>query len=141
MQRGAFIALSEPSVAKAKAAPKAKAKVKKQSAGSKGEEALAAQLLAAGVGFEREQTLIPKRRFRFDFLITGSDLVIEVEGGTWSGGRHTSGVGFRSDCYKYNLALELGYRVLRYTTDMVVKGEAIAQILDILGAESASEGL
>ena len=130
-------------MAKAKAAPKAKAKAKakKQSAGSKGEEALAAQLLAAGVGFEREQTLIPKRRFRFDFLITGSDLVIEVEGGTWSGGRHTSGAGFRSDCYKYNLALELGYRVLRYTTDMVTKGEAIAQILNILGAESAAEGL
>lgn len=130
-------------MAKAKTAPKAKpkAKAKKQSAGSKGEEALAAQLLAAGVGFEREQTLIPKRRFRFDFLIIGSDLVVEVEGGTWSGGRHTSGVGFRSDCYKYNLALELGYRVLRYTTDMVTKGEAIAQILDILGAESASEGL
>jgi len=130
-------------MAKAKTAPKAKAKAKakKQSAGSKGEEALAAQLRAAGVEFEREQTLIPKRRFRFDFLITGSDLVIEVEGGTWSGGRHTSGVGFRSDCYKYNLALELGYRVLRYTTDMVTKGEAIAQILDILGAESASEGL
>jgi very-short-patch-repair endonuclease len=130
-------------MAKAKTAPKAKpkAKAKKQSAGSKGEEALAAQLRAAGVEFEREQTLIPKRRFRFDFLITGSDLVIEVEGGTWSGGRHTSGVGFRSDCYKYNLALELGYRVLRYTTDMVTKGEAIAQILNILGAESAAEGL
>ncbi len=130
-------------MAKAKTAPKAKAKAKakKQSAGSKGEEALAAQLLAAGVEFAREQTLIPKRRFRFDFVITGSDLVIEVEGGTWSGGRHTSGVGFRSDCYKYNLALELGYRVLRYTTDMVTKGEAIAQILDILGAESAAEEL
>jgi very-short-patch-repair endonuclease len=130
-------------MAKAKTAPKAKAKAKakRKSAGSKGEEALAAQLLAAGVEFAREQTLIPKRRFRFDFLIIGSDLVVEVEGGTWSGGRHTSGVGFRSDCVKYNLALELGYRVLRYTTDMVTKGEAIAQIIDILGAESAAEEL
>ena len=118
-----------------------KPKAKKKSAGSKGEDALAAQLLAAGVGFEREQLLIPGRRFRFDFVITGSDLVIEVEGGTWSGGRHTSGVGFRSDCFKYNKALELGYRVLRYTTDMVTKGEAIAQVMDILGAESAVEGL
>ena len=126
-------------MARAKAKPKAKAK--KQSAGSKGEEALAAQLQAAGVSFEREQLLIPGRRFRFDFVITGSDLVIEVEGGTWSGGRHTSGVGFRSDCFKYNKALELGYRVLRYTTDMVTKGEAIAQVVDILGAESAVEGL
>jgi len=129
--------------AKTKAKPKAKpkAKAKKQSAGSKGEEALAAQLQAAGVSFEREQLLIPGRRFRFDFVITGSDLVIEVEGGTWSGGRHTSGVGFRSDCFKYNKALELGYRVLRYTTDMVTKGEAIAQVMEILGAESAVEGL
>ena len=118
-----------------------KPKAKKKSAGSKGEDALAAQLLAAGVGFEREQLLIPGRRFRFDFVITGSDLVIEVEGGTWSGGRHTSGVGFRSDCFKYNKALELGYRVLRYTTDMVTKGEAIAQVMDILGAESVVEGL
>lgn len=126
-------------MARAKAKPKAKAK--KQSAGSKGEQALAAQLQAAGVSFEREQLLIPGRRFRFDFVITGSDLVIEVEGGTWSGGRHTSGVGFRSDCFKYNKALELGYRVLRYTTDMVTKGEAIAQVVDILGAESAVEGL
>ena len=126
---------------KAKTKAKPKAKAKKQTAGSKGEEALAAQLQAAGVSFEREQLLIPGRRFRFDFVITGSDLVIEVEGGTWSGGRHTSGVGFRSDCFKYNKALELGYRVLRYTTDMVTKGEAIAQVMDILGAESAGEGL
>jgi len=126
---------------KAKTKAKPKAKAKKQSAGSKGEEALAAQLQAAGVSFEREQLLIPGRRFRFDFVITGSDLVIEVEGGTWSGGRHTSGVGFRSDCFKYNKALELGYRVLRYTTDMVTKGEAIAQVMEILGAESAVEGL
>lgn len=126
-------------MAKKKAATKPQAK--KQSAGSKGEDALAAQLQAAGVSFEREQLLIPGRRFRFDFVITGSDLVIEVEGGTWSGGRHTSGVGFRSDCFKYNKALELGYRVLRYTTDMVTKGEAIAQVMDILGAESAVEGL
>jgi very-short-patch-repair endonuclease len=126
---------------KAKTKAKPKAKAKKQSAGSKGEEALAAQLQAAGVSFEREQLLIPGRRFRFDFVITGSDLVIEVEGGTWSGGRHTSGVGFQSDCFKYNKALELGYRVLRYTTGMVTKGEAIAQVMDILCAESAVEGL
>ena len=58
-----------------------------------------------------------------------------------AGGRHTSGVGFRSDCFKYNKALELGYRVLRYTTDMVTKGEAIAQVMEILGAESAVDGL
>lgn len=112
---------------------------KRRSTGSKGEETFAAQLRAAGVGFQRELMLIPGRRFRFDFLIDGSDLVVEIEGGTWSGGRHTTGAGFRSDCYKYNRALELGYRVLRYTTDMVTKREAITQVLEILGAEALSE--
>ena len=94
----------------------------------------------AGAKAKAELMLIPKRRFRFDFLLAG-DLIIEVEGGTWSGGRHTTGAGFRSDCFKYNAALELGYRVLRYTTDMVTKGEAIAQVERIVAAESAYEAL
>tara|TARA_R100001480_G_scaffold62534_5_gene74820 strand:+ start:451 stop:780 length:330 start_codon:yes stop_codon:yes gene_type:complete len=108
---------------------------------SKGEEQLAAQLDGAGIGYEREQMLIPGRRFRFDFLVSGTNLIIEVEGGTWSGGRHTTGAGFKSDCWKYNKALELGYRVLRYTTDMVTKGEALAQIVEILRQEGAKTAL
>ena len=108
---------------------------------SKGEERLAAQLRDAGVAFERELMLIPGRRFRFDFLVIGTNLIVEVEGGTWSGGRHTTGAGFKSDCWKYNKALELGYRVLRYTTDMVTKGEALAQIVEVLGQEGAKTAL
>ena len=123
-----------------KAGAKAKAKqAGSKPAGSKGEIALAGQLDLRGISYERELMLIPKRRFRFDFLLAQFALVVEVEGGTWSGGRHTSGVGFRSDCQKYNMALELGYRVLRYTTDMVTKGEAIAQVERIVAAESAYE--
>ena len=130
--------------AKAKTEPKAKAKAgAKQAgdkpAGSKGEIALAGQLDLRGISYERELMLIPGRRFRFDFLLAQFALVIEVEGGTWSGGRHTTGAGFRSDCFKYNAALELGYRVLRYTTDMVTKGEAIGQVERIVAAESAYE--
>jgi len=128
---------------KKRAAGKAKVKAKpagNKAAGSKGEIALAGQLDLRGISYERELMLIPKRRFRFDFLLAG-DLIIEVEGGTWSGGRHTSGVGFRSDCQKYNMALELGYRVLRYTTDMVTRGEAIAQVERIVATESAYEAI
>jgi len=125
-----------------KAGAKAKAKqAGSKPAGSKGEIALAGQLDLRGISYERELMLIPKRRFRFDFLLAQFALVVEVEGGTWSGGRHTSGVGFRSDCQKYNMALELGYRVLRYTTDMVTRGEAIAQVERIVAAESAYNAL
>lgn len=139
-----MVAKRKKAGAKAKTEPKAKAKAKakpagSKAAGSKGEIALAGQLNARGISYERELMLIPKRRFRFDFLLAEFALVIEVEGGTWSGGRHTSGAGFRSDCVKYNAALELGYRVLRYTTDMVTKGEAIAQVERIVAVESAYE--
>lgn len=141
-----MVARRKKAVAKAKTEPKAKAKAKakpagNKPAGSKGEIALAGQLHARGISYERELMLIPKRRFRFDFLLAEFALVIEVEGGTWSGGRHTTGVGFRSDCQKYNMALELGYRVLRYTTDMVTKGEAIAQVERIVATESAYEAV
>ena len=107
---------------------------------SRGEDSLAAQLDAAGVPYQRELSLIPKRKFRFDFQLTGTDLIVEVEGGTWSGGRHTSGVGFRNDCIKYNLALQHGYRVLRYTTDMVTKGDCMRQLREILQLDGPSEG-
>ena len=141
-----MVAKRRKAIAKAKTEPKAKAKAKAKPAGnkalgSKGEIALAGQLDARGIGYERELMLIPGRRFRFDFLLAQFALVIEVEGGTWSGGRHTTGAGFRSDCFKYNAALELGYRVLRYTTDMVTKGEAIAQVERIVAAESAYNAL
>jgi len=140
-----MVAKRRKAIAKAKTEPKAKAKAGakpagNKAAGSKGEIALAGQLDLRGISYERELMLIPKRRFRFDFLLAG-DLIIEVEGGTWSGGRHTSGVGFRSDCQKYNMALELGYRVLRYTTDMVTRGEAIAQVERIVATESAYEAI
>ena len=139
-----MVARRRKAIAKAKTEPKAKAKAKvkpagNKAAGSKGEIALAGQLDARGIGYERELMLIPGRRFRFDFLLAQFALVIEVEGGTWSGGRHTTGVGFKSDCFKYNAALEIGYRVLRYTTDMVTRGEAIAQVERIVAAESADE--
>ncbi len=131
-------------VKKKRTAGKAKVKAKpagNKPAGSKGEIALAGQLDLRGISYERELMLIPGRRFRFDFLLAEFALVVEVEGGTWSGGRHTTGAGFRSDCFKYNAALELGYRVLRFTTDMVTKGEAIAQVERIVAAESAYNAL
>lgn len=61
----------------------------------------------------------PKRRFRFDFADPASRVAIELEGGTWAGGRHTRGAGYAKDCEKYNLATLLGWRVFRFTVDML----------------------
>ena len=55
----------------------------------------------------------PERRWRFDFAWPESKIALEVEGGVWSGGRHTSGKGFAADMVKYNRAVCLGWGVLR----------------------------
>ena len=44
---------------------------------------------------------------------------IELEGGTWSNGRHTRPAGFTEDCEKYNWAALNGWRVFRITSDML----------------------
>ena len=55
----------------------------------------------------------PLRRWRFDYAWPEAKIALEVEGGVWSGGRHTTGKGFVGDMAKYNRAACLGWRVLR----------------------------
>jgi len=81
---------------------------------------------------EREIKFHPVRKWRFDFAWPDQFVAVEVEGGTWSGGRHTTGVGFRNDCEKYNAATALGWRVYRFTSDQVKSGMAIKQISEVI---------
>jgi very-short-patch-repair endonuclease len=101
------------------------------------EELLALQLKAAKIPCLREFRFAEPRRFRFDFVVwdqavdfdaTSCRLAVECEGGSWVKGAHGRGVHFASDCEKYNLATELGWRVLRYTMSQIKSGEALAQI-------------
>lgn len=73
---------------------------------------------------EREYRFDPDRRWRFDFAWPEHRVAFEIEGGTWTGGRHTRGAGFSADCEKYNAAALQGWRVFRVTTDMVRDGRA-----------------
>jgi very-short-patch-repair endonuclease len=63
------------------------------------------------------------RRWRFDFACPLVRVAIEVEGGTWSGGRHTRGAGFSADCEKYNAAAHEGWTVFRLTGAMITVPE------------------
>ena len=56
-----------------------------------------------------------KRRFKFDFAVPELKVAIEYEGINSGKSRHTSITGYSKDCEKYNLAVKLGWRVLRYT--------------------------
>lgn len=59
------------------------------------------------------------RRWRFDRAWPTVKIAVEIEGGVYSGGRHTRGAGFTHDCQKYNTATLLGWRILRFTGPML----------------------
>ena len=82
----------------------------------------------------REYKFAVRRRWRFDFAWPDQMLAMEIEGGTWSGGRHTTGKGFAADCAKYNCAVMDGWRVLRFTGESVIDGSAIALVEQALKA-------
>jgi len=85
---------------------------------------------------EYEFRFMPPRRFRFDFAWPALRLAAEIEGGTWSEGRHVRGSGFEQDCIKYSEAAILGWMVIRATGDMVKNGKAIELLKRALSASS-----
>lgn len=83
------------------------------------------QLRAAGLAPTEEHRFHVTRRWRFDFAWPAERLALEVDGATWSGGRHTRGAGYAEDCRKFAEAAILGWRVIRATSDHVRSGEAL----------------
>jgi very-short-patch-repair endonuclease len=59
------------------------------------------------------------RQWRADYAHIGARVLIELEGGVWSGGRHNRGQGYINDCQKYNAATALGWSVFRLATGMI----------------------
>jgi very-short-patch-repair endonuclease len=96
---------------------------------SRGEELLAVQLRALKLkGWVREYTFAKPRKWRADFAHLEKRMLVEVEGGIYSGGRHTRGTGYAKDIEKYNAAALAGWTLLRFTTDMVRTGLAAKTI-------------
>jgi len=84
------------------------------------------QLTLAGLTFVRELSPIPGRKFRFDFAL--KNLLVEVQGGTWVLGGHSSGSGIAKDCEKTILAQLEGWRVFPVTAQQIKSGEALRWI-------------
>ena len=86
------------------------------------------QIQAAGLEMpEFEFRFHETRRWRSDFVWRDHFLLAEYEGGVHTKGAHVRGRHFESDCEKYNEATLLGYRLLRFTYDMVRSGMALEQ--------------
>lgn len=93
-----------------------------------------AQARAVGLSLPTlEHRFAAPRRWRFDLAWPEQRVALEIEGGVWTGGRHTRPQGFLGDIEKYNAAAELGWRVLRCTPDQVRTGHALALMERVLG--------
>lgn len=77
----------------------------------------------------------PERKWRFDWALIDQRLAVEMDGGIWTGGRHTRGAGYIADMEKLNEAILLGWRVIRCTPQQVADGTALRYVLRALGAE------
>lgn len=95
---------------------------------SKGEALLENHLNALKIPFTKEFRFHPDRKWQADFRIDDMPILVEVEGGVFSNGRHTRGEGYTKDCEKYSAAAVNGWFVIRGTTAQIKAGLVIQWI-------------
>lgn len=89
------------------------------------------QLQWAGVKLpERNYLIFPDRKNTVDFIWHDEGVIVEIEGGVYESGakgrgRHLRPQGFIDDCRKYNRITLMGYRLLRFTANMIDDGTAL----------------
>jgi hypothetical protein len=82
----------------------------------------------------KEVRTIPGRLFRTDYFFQKGDkkVALEIEGGVWKGGGHTSGVGFTKDVEKYNAYAEEGIYLYRAVPRTFVSMKTVNAIKSLL---------
>lgn len=89
---------------------------------------LGLSLYFPGLPLVLEYRFAPPRRWRFDAALPQYMIGIEQEGGLWVRGRHNRAQGYIADMAKYNAAVLLGWRVLRFTPLQICDGTAAAMV-------------
>lgn len=102
-----------------------------------------------GFTYNREFRFHPQRKWRFDFAFETDTITVgtlagmgtykkryavEIEGGIWTNGAHVRGKHFESDLRKYNEAAKLGWTVIRFTPNMIKRGESKAFLQELFYA-------
>jgi very-short-patch-repair endonuclease len=88
--------------------------------------------VGAGKGIRERLKEAGLKNWRFDFAFIDQKVAVEIEGGAWTGGRHTRGKGFAEDLLKYDAAMNMGWVVYRCDGSMVKQGAAINTIIKLL---------
>jgi hypothetical protein len=86
----------------------------------------------------REHRFHSVRRWRFDYAWPEQRVALEVEGGVWTGGRHTRGAGFVGDMEKYNAAVVAGWRVVRVVPGKLCASATVGMLESLLVPERKS---
>lgn len=86
-------------------------------------ETLFWELEELSIGYERKFQPIHTKNWRFDFHIVRLRLLIEIEGGPWSGGRGGNKVA--NAFSKYDLAEDMSYKIERFHPDQILSGYVI----------------
>ena len=63
--------------------------------------------------------VLPKRKFKIDFAHLPSKTGIEIQGGRWIKGGHTSGNGMFTDCEKSLLCAQYGWLIIPIVDKMI----------------------
>lgn len=84
------------------------------------EETLFQELEEYRIGFRRKFQFESTKNWRFDFYIVKLNLLIEIAGSRWSVGR--GGKKIANAFNKYDLAEDLGYRVVRLEPHQIDSG-------------------
>jgi len=85
------------------------------------EATFAMALAAVGCDMIREYKFHPTRKWRLDFADPDTLTAVEIDGGEFSGGSHSRGVGMANDYAKRNSATEMGWAVFQITGAMCKK--------------------
>ncbi|NUF24199.1 hypothetical protein HUN23_15655 [Acinetobacter oleivorans] len=96
------------------------------------EATLKEELTDLAIGFESKFQPIHTKHWRFDFHIVKLRLLIEIEGGPWSGGRGGKLANKAWSLDRYDLSEEMGYRIERFHPDVVLSGHVINLIKERL---------
>lgn len=93
------------------------------------------------IPFEREHkfALEVGRQFRFDFAWPDSDggkISLEIQGGIFTKGAHSTGTGLTRDFIKGNLAAALGWRCFQFSSAMARDPKQLEQLARTLRGQS-----
>lgn len=101
------------------------------------------QLSLVGIQVEREFYFARPRKWRSDWFVIGSTVLVEFEGGLFKKRKsgHASVAGILRDIEKYNEAAISGWIVIRVTPKHVVSGQALRWVEQAVKSSQAKTSL